>query len=162
MSAKLGDLGRPRLALALVWLIGEPARTPDDSAGSGPSGGDPARAAPAPGVGGEAEDPPLTADDIELVRAVTGLAPGELVARLQAIAAYFAERPGELRAELVRIAGGDELAAAYLMQLIEAALPDAASAPAAAPAAPESDPDGDRNGAPVLDFSPPDEPDDEP
>lgn len=117
MTSNLGSLKSPRFGIALVWFLDESVRPPGEPAGpaSPSTASSPPAAAPA--------TPPVTPEDIEMVRGLTGLAPAELVARLQEIAAGYARTPGALRAELLRITGGDEIAAEHLMQLIQAAAP---------------------------------------
>lgn len=112
MTSNLSFLKKPRFAVALIWFV-DGTRQPGEPGGpehpSGPSE--------------PPEPPPVTPEDTELVRSLTGLTPAELVTRLQDIAASFERDPGGLRAELLRITGGDEIAAGHLMQLIRAALP---------------------------------------
>jgi hypothetical protein len=110
MTSKLGFLGPPRVAIALLWFVDGGAHRSGEPAGPvHPSG-------PTP-------PPPVTPEDTELVRSLTGLTPVELVARLQDIAAGYERDPAVLRAELLRITGGDEIAVEHLMQLIHAATP---------------------------------------
>jgi hypothetical protein len=105
MTSKLGSLGTPRIGIALIWFL-------DGGAGQR---GEPAGPTHSPGPPG----PPVTAEDIEFVRGLTGLAPDELVRRLQDIAVSYARDPGALRAEILRITGGDEIATGHLMQVIQ-------------------------------------------
>ncbi|HWN67092.1 MAG TPA: hypothetical protein VNM90_05600 [Haliangium sp.] len=113
MTSGLGSLGKPRVAIALLWFL-DGARRP----------GEPAAPAHPPDPSGPPRPPPsVTPEDIELVRSLTGLAPVELVARLQDIAAGYERDPATLRAELLRITDGDEIAVEHLMQLIHAAVP---------------------------------------
>jgi hypothetical protein len=113
MTFNLGSLGTPRIGIALIWFLDGGARQP----------GVPAESAHSPGRPGPPLTPPVTAEDIEFVRGLTGLAPDELVARLHDIAAGYERDPGALRAEILRITGGDEIAAEHLIQLIHAAQP---------------------------------------
>jgi hypothetical protein len=113
MTSNQDFLRKPQFAVALIWF-------PDDTRRPGePAGPD------HPHGPSEPPPPPVTPEDTELVRSLTGLTPVELVTRLQDIAASFERDPGALRAELLRIAGGDEIEAGHLMQLIRAALPGA-------------------------------------
>jgi hypothetical protein len=122
MTSNLGSLGTPRIGIALIWFL-------DGSMGqkSGPAG-----ATHSPGPPGPLVTPPVTAEDIQFVRGLTGLAPEELVMRLQDIAASYARDPGALRVEILRITGGDEIAAGHLMQVIQAAVPGGGEAGTAA------------------------------
>jgi hypothetical protein len=105
MSTKIGRLGRPRVAIALVWFI--PANSSEDAA---PEGAPP-------------EPEPIPPEEIEFVRQMTGLEPGELVSRLRAIAERFRKDPAGMRQEFVRLMDGDEIAAEEVIQLIRAAEP---------------------------------------
>jgi hypothetical protein len=118
MTSNLGSLGAPRIGIALIWFL---------DGGTGQQG-ERAGATHSPGPTGPSVTPPVTAEDIEFVRGLTGLAPEELVTRLQAIAAGYARDPGALRAEILSITGGDEIAARHLMQVIQAAEPGAGEA----------------------------------
>ena len=113
MTSKLGSLRTPRIGIALFWFLDDGVSPQSEPAGAA----SPSAASDPPVT------PPVTPEDIELVRGLTGLAPEELVARLQDIAAGYASDPGALRAELLRITGGNEIAAGHLMQLIEASTP---------------------------------------
>jgi hypothetical protein len=120
MTSNLGSLGTPRIGIALIWFL-------DGGAGQR---GEPAGPTHSPGPPGPPVTPPAAAEDIEFVRGLTGLAPDELVTRLQDIAAGYARDPGALRAEILSITGGDEIAAGYLMQVIQAAGPSGGEASA--------------------------------
>jgi hypothetical protein len=105
MSTKIGRLGRPRVAIALVWFI--PANSSEDAA---PEGAPP-------------EPEPIPPEEIEFVRQMTGLEPGELVSRLRTIGENFRKDPAGMRQEFVRLMDGDELAAEEVVRLIRAAEP---------------------------------------
>jgi hypothetical protein len=105
MTAKLGKLGHPRIAIALIWFI--PAHSSDAPAQP--------ETPPAPS--------PITPEDAEFMRTLTGEEPLDLVRRLQAIAAEFRADPATLQAELLRFTEGDEIAARHLFELIRAAEP---------------------------------------
>jgi len=105
MTAKLGKLGHPRIAIALIWFI--PAHS---SNGPAPAGTPP-------------EPSPIAPEDAEFVRELTGEDPIELVRRLQAVAEEFRADPATLQAELLRFTEGDEIAARHFYELIRAAEP---------------------------------------
>jgi hypothetical protein len=109
MTSNLGFLGTPRVAIALLWFVDGGAGRPGEPEGPAHPPGPP-------------KPPPVTPEDTELVRTLTGLTPVELVTRLQDIAAGYERDPSALRAELLRVTGGDEIAAGHLMQLIRAAV----------------------------------------
>lgn len=113
MTSNLGSLGTPRIGIALIWFLDGGARQQSEPTGP----------ANPPGPLGPPVTAPVTPEDIELVRGLTGLAPEELVTRLQGIAAGYARDPDALRAEILRITGGNEIAAEHLMQLIQASMP---------------------------------------
>ncbi len=99
MTVKLGSLGEPRIGIALIWFVGAAAETPS--------------------VGTSQVAP----EDVEFIRGLTGLDPDALIARLRDIAAEYDRDPEAMRAELVRITGGDEIAAEYLIKLMHTAKP---------------------------------------
>jgi hypothetical protein len=132
MTTKLGHLGHPRIAIALVWFL--PANSRADTA--------PNDAPPAP--------EPIPVEDIEFVREMTGMEPGELLLRMQAIAERLRKDPAGMREEFVRLMDGDEIAAEEVIQLIRAAEPG------------NDNGDDDREeptgeGAEILDFDRPDD-----
>jgi hypothetical protein len=144
MTAKLGKLGHPRIAIALIWFI-------------------PAHSSDAPAPAGTAPEPsPITPEDAEFMRNLTGEEPLDLVRRLQAIAAEFRADPATLQAELLRFTEGDEIAARHLFELIRAAEPgndnghDDGEQPTGEQSTDEQ-PTGD--GAEILDFERPDDDD---
>lgn len=114
MTSNLDSLRKPHFAVALIWFPEGPR---------GPGG--PAGPEHPPGPAEPPPQSPVTPEDTELVRSLTGMTPVELMRRLRDIAASFECDPGALRTELLRITGGDEIAAGHLMQLILAALPGA-------------------------------------
>jgi DNA-binding transcriptional ArsR family regulator len=134
MTTKIGRLGHPRIAIALVWFL--PANS---SAGTAPDGAPP-----------EPEPEPIPPEEIEFVRAMTGMEPDELISRLRGIADRFREDPATMRRELVRLADGDEITAEEIMRIIRAA------------EAGNDNGDDDREettgeGAEILDFERPDD-----
>ena len=138
MTTKIGRLGHPRIAIALVWII--PANSREDTV---------SETLPP-------EPEPIPPEDAEWVREMTGLEPGELTARLQGIAERFRRDPAVLRGELVRLMDGDEITAEELMRIIRAA-----------EAGNDNDNDDDDRGhedttgegAKILDFERPDDDD---
>jgi hypothetical protein len=122
MTAKLGSLGEPRIAIALIWFVGAVPET---------RGAMSSQVAP---------------EDVEFIRGLTGLDPDALLSRLRDIAAEYARDPEAMRAELVRITGGDEIAAEYLIKLMHTAKPG-------------GERDGNHEPGPesgrVIDFGPP-------
>jgi hypothetical protein len=130
MTTKIGRLGHPRIAIALVWII------PADSRDTVPDG-----APPAP--------EPIPAEDVEFVREMAGMEPEELAARLQGIADRFRDDPATLRRELVRLMDGDELAAEEVIQLIRAAEPGNDNG--------DDDHEESTEGAQILNFERPDD-----
>jgi hypothetical protein len=141
MTSKPGSLGTPRFGIALIWFVD----------GGAPDGAPAAPSSP-PAASGPPVTPPVTPEDIELVRDLTGLAPEELVARLHDIAAGYAGDPGALRAEILRITGGDEIAAGHLMQLIQACTPDGDAGDGGTDAEPTGQEEGRTPGR-VIDLS---------
>lgn len=125
MSTKLGILGEPRIGIALVWFL------------------------PAPR--GEAPPPTVhvSPEEAAFFREVTGFEPTALLARLQALATAYAHDPNALRAELVRLTGGDEIAAEQIVQLIRASIATGEDS--------ERDDEKDGAGGQVIDFARPDE-----
>jgi hypothetical protein len=101
MTTKLRSLGEPRLGIALIWLV---PTTVD---------GKPRVMAPV-----------TEHEDLEYFRQVTGVDAEELTARLQKIAVEYQRDPEAMRAELLRITGGDERMADLLVELMQAAQPD--------------------------------------
>jgi hypothetical protein len=99
MTTKLGSLGEPRIGIALIWFVG---------AGPDSRGAVSSQVAP---------------EDVEFVRGLTGLDPDALLSRLRDIAAEYDRDPDAMRAELLRITGGDEIAAEYLVKLMQTAKP---------------------------------------
>lgn len=138
MSMKIGRLGHPRIAIALVWVI--PADSRDCTVSDAPRAVEPES---------------IPAEDIEFARTLTGLEPDQLVGRLEEIVAMIHDDPAALRRELVRLADGDEVAAEEVMRLIRAA----------GPGNDNGHDDGDQpsgEGAEILDFERPDNGGDEP
>jgi hypothetical protein len=132
MTTKIGRLGHPRIAIALVWFL--PANS---SAGTAPDD-----APPAP--------EPIPPEEIEFVREMTGVEPDELISRLRGIAERFRKDPVAMRQEFVRLADGDEITAEELIRIIRAAEPG------------NENGDDDREettgeGAEILDFERPDD-----
>jgi hypothetical protein len=137
MSTKIGHLGHPRVAIALVWFI--PANSSADAApeGAAPEGSPP-------------EPEPIAPEEIEFVRQMTGLEPGELVSRLRAIGENFRKDPAGMRQEFVRLMDGDELAAEEVIQLIRAAEPNNDNGH-------DDHEESTGEGAEILDFKRPDD-----
>lgn len=134
MTTRIGRLGHPRIAIALVWFL--PANS---SEGTAPDGAPP-------------EPEPIPPEEIEFVREMTGMEPDELISRLRGIAERFREDPATMRRELVRLADGDEITAEEIMRIIRAAEPGNGNG------------DDDREattgageGAEILDFERPDD-----
>jgi hypothetical protein len=125
MSTKLRSLGEPRLGIALIWLV-------------------PTRIDGRPNVMA-----PVTDEELEHFRQVTGVDAEELTSQLQRIGAEYQRDPEAMRAEILRITGGNEQMADWMVELIRAAQPDG------------SDDSGDsRNGEPeqqgqVIEFPQP-------
>jgi hypothetical protein len=126
MTSKLGTLGAPRIGIALIWFVD-----------AGPEIG---IATPSPVT------PPVTPEDVEFVRGLTGLDPDALVSRLRDIAALYDRDREAMRAEILRITGGDEIAAEYLVKLMHAAQPGGEQA--------DGDEPGPESGR-VIDFGQP-------
>ncbi len=132
MTTKIGRLGHPRVAIALIWFIpanSSPSVAPDD-------------APPAP--------EPVPPEEIEFVRAMTGMEPDELITRLRGIAERFREDPATMRRELVRLADGDEITAEEIMRIIRAA-------EAGNDSGNEDHEESAGEGAEILDFKRPDD-----
>ena len=134
MTTKIGRLGHPRIAIALVWFL--PANSSGDTA---PDGGSP-------------EPAPIPPADVEFVREMTGMEPTDLLVRLRGIAERFREDPAGMRQELVRLTDGDEITAEEIMRIIRAAEPG------------NDNGDDDREAAPgegaeILEFKGPDDDD---
>lgn len=100
MTTKLRSLGEPRLGIALIWLV-------------------PTKIDGRPNVMA-----PVTDEELEHFRQVTGVDAEELTSRLQRIGAEYQRDPEALRAEIMRITGGDEQMADWLVDLMRAAQPD--------------------------------------
>ncbi len=100
MTTKLRSLGEPRLGIALIWLV-------------------PTKIDGRPNVMA-----PVTEEELEHFRHVTGVDAEELTSRLQRIGAEYQRNPEALRAEILRITGGDERMADFLVELMQAAQPD--------------------------------------
>ena len=100
MTTKLRSLGEPRLGIALIWLV-------------------PTRLDGKPNVMA-----PVTDEELEHFRQVTGVDAEELTSRLQKIGAEYQRDPETMRAELLRITGGDERMADFLVELMQAAQPE--------------------------------------
>lgn len=111
MTSKLGALGTPRIGIALIWFVD-----------AGPETGNPAPS-------------PVTPEDVEFVRGLTGLDPDALVSRLRGMAAEYDRDPEAMRAEILRITGGDEIATEYLVKLMHTAQPGGGEAAADEPGA---------------------------
>lgn len=125
MTTKLRELGEPRLGIALIWLV-------------------PTKLDGRPNVMA-----PVTDEELEYFREVTGVDAEELTSRLQRIGAEYQRDPEALRAELMRITGGDEQMADWMVELLRAARPDDSG-----------DSDGSRDGEPgqqgqVIEFPQP-------
>jgi hypothetical protein len=100
MTTKLRSLGEPRLGIALIWLV-------------------PTKIDGRPNVMA-----PVTDEELEHFRQVTGVDAEELTSRLQRIGAEYQRDPEALRAEIMRITGGDEQMADWMVDLMRAAQPD--------------------------------------
>lgn len=100
MTTKLRSLGEPRLGIALIWLV-------------------PTKIDGRPNVMA-----PVTDEELEHFRQVTGVDAEELTSRLQRIGAEYQRDPEALRAEIMRITGGDEQMVDWLVDLMRAAQPD--------------------------------------
>jgi hypothetical protein len=137
MTAKLGKLGHPRIAIALIWFI--PAHSSD---------------AQAPG-GTPPEPSPIAPEDAEFMRELTGEDPLDLLRRLQAISEEFRADPATLQAEILRFTEGDEIAARHLFELIRAAQPGNDNGHDDAEQPTDEQPAGE--GAEILDFERPDD-----
>jgi hypothetical protein len=137
MTTKIGRLGHPRIAIGLLWII--PA---DSTASAVPDGAPP-------------EPEPIPPEEIEFVRAMTGMEPDELVSRLRGIAERFRKDPTGMRQELVRLVDGDEITAEELVRIIRSVDPGSDNG---------NDDHGESTGegAEILDFRRPDDnPDDD-
>jgi hypothetical protein len=100
MTTKLKSLGEPRLGIALIWLV-------------------PTRIDGKPNVMA-----PVTDEELEHFRQVTGVDAEELTSRLQRIGAEYQRDPEALRAEIMRITGGDEQMVDWMVELMRAAQPE--------------------------------------
>lgn len=100
MTTKLRSLGEPRLGIALIWLV-------------------PSKVDGAPPVMA-----PVNDEELEYFRQVTGVDAEELTSRLQQIGAEYQRDPEALRAEIMRITGGNEQMADLMVELMQAAQPD--------------------------------------
>jgi hypothetical protein len=125
MTTKLRSLGEPRLGIALIWLV--PTR-----------------------LDGRANVmAPVTDEELEHFRQVTGVDAEELTSQLQRIGAEYQKDPEAMRAEILRITDGDEQMADLLVDLMRAAQLDGSG-----------DNDSSRDGEPgqpgqVIEFSRP-------
>jgi hypothetical protein len=100
MTTKLRSLGEPRLGIALIWLV------------------------PTKIDGRPNAMAPVTEEELEHFRQVTGVDAEELTARLQKMGAEYQRNPEAMRAEILRITEGDERMADWLVELMQAAQPD--------------------------------------
>jgi hypothetical protein len=100
MRTKLRSLGEPRLGIALIWLV-------------------PTKVDGKPNVMA-----PVTDEELEHFRQVTGVDAEELTSRLQKIAVEYQRDPEAMRAEILRITEGDERMADFLVELMLTAQPD--------------------------------------
>jgi hypothetical protein len=137
MKRELGHLGERRLGIALIWFL--PA-------------GESERSAPIEG---------LDAEDRELVESMMGMDAEVAVGHLQALGRKYKQDPEGLRAELLSMMEGDELATKYMMEFI-AKFESGDQSPASREDAPEEAADGP--GGQVIEFPAPkaDEEDDDP
>lgn len=137
MSTKIGKLGDPRVAIALIWLIPANSTIPSSEPKQEQSG-----------------PQPVSQEDVEFVRDMTGMEPDVLITRLRGIAEEFQKDPAALRQEIVRIMEGDEIAAEYFIQLMHSAEP--ANGNGHEEDTEESE-EITEEGAQILDFERPDE-----
>jgi hypothetical protein len=94
MKREVGHLGERRLGIALIWFL--PA-------------GESERSAPIEGI---------AAADRELVESMMGMDIEVAVGHLQKLGRRYKQDPEGLRAELLSMMNGDELAIDYLMEFI--------------------------------------------
>ena len=125
MTTKLRSLGEPRLGIALIWLV-------------------PSKVDGKPRVMA-----PVTEEELEYFRQVTGVDAEELTSRLQKIGAEYQRDPEAMRAEILRITEGDERMADWLVELMQAAQPDS------------SGEESEEEGGQVLEFRRPETQDDD-
>jgi hypothetical protein len=125
MTTKLRSLGEPRLGIALIWLV-------------------PTKVDGKPRVMA-----PVTEEELEHFRQVTGVDAEELTTRLQKLAAKYQRDPEAMRAEILRITGGDERMADLLVELMQAAQPDS------------SGDESEEEGGQVIEFRRPETQDDD-
>ena len=100
MTKKLRELGEPRLGIALIWLV------------------------PTKVDGVTQVMAPVTDEELEHFRQVTGVDAEDLMSRLQRLGAEYQKDPEAMRTEIMRLAGGDEEMADLLIDLMRAAQPD--------------------------------------
>jgi hypothetical protein len=100
MTTKLGALGEPRLGIALIWLV-------------------PTKLDGKPNVMA-----PVTDEELEQFRQVTGVDAEDLTSRLQKMAVEYQKDPEAMRAELLDIAGGDARIVDFLVELMQTAQSD--------------------------------------
>lgn len=100
MTTKLRELGEPRLGIALIWLV------------------------PSKVDGVTNVMAPVTDEELAYFRQVTGVDAEELMSRLQRLGAEYQKDPEAMRAEIMRLAGGNEEMADWLIELMQAAQPD--------------------------------------
>jgi hypothetical protein len=132
MTTKIGRLGHPRVAIALIWFL--PAHS---SASAAPDDAPP-------------EPEPVAPEEIEFVRQMTGMEPDELVSRLRGIAERFRKDPTGMRQELVRLVDGDEITAEEILRIIRAVDP-------ASDNGNDDHEESTGEGAEILDFKRPDD-----
>jgi len=128
MKRELGHLGERRLGIALIWFL--PA-------------GESERSAPIEG---------LDAEDREFVESMMGMEAEVAVGHLQALGRKYKQDPEGLRAELLSMMEGDELATKYMMEFIAKFESGDQSPP---PSEHEPEVAGDGPGAQVIEFPAP-------
>lgn len=94
MTRGLGQLGERRLGIALIWFL--PA-------------GESERSAPIEGI---------SAEDRDIVESMMGMDAEVAVGHLQKMARRYQEDPEGLRAELLSMMEGDEIATKYMLEFI--------------------------------------------
>jgi hypothetical protein len=128
MKWGLGQLGERRLGIALIWFL--PA-------------GESERSAPIEGI---------NAEDREIVESMMGMDAEVAVGHLQKMARRYQQDPEGLRAELLSMMEGDEIATKYMLEFI-AKFESGDPPPPKSKQEPEEAPDG--LGGQVIEFPTP-------
>lgn len=99
MTMKLGQMGQPRVGIALIWFL------------------------PAMGSASGVPEEKLSAEDREFFRSATGMEAEDALAHLRELGMKHEQDPEGLRAEILSMMEGDEVATEYLMDFIQGIAP---------------------------------------